>query len=371
MSSHESERLCAYLDGELPPDERGEVEAHLAACPACAALLADMTAVDTAATSLPADPPEGYFEAFPSRVVARLGAASGASARTRRLPAWTWAAAAALLLAVVAPLTLRTPAPGSASPSAPAPVAPRTALEDRDQKVARDALSTPAAAAVPAARPRPAFASPPAEAQPAPPDAPAVTEGRFAAGKAARNEAVSEEVRVPLPPQAALAEEGVLSRSKGKDVPAESEVRQEPAPVTAESVAAPEGARGAPARRSAAVAAAPMASTGTRDETAAGALSVPEPERAFGRLEAWHPTTAAQWRRLRDAWRGFVAAHPDGPRVDEARVRAIEAAREAWLAGGDDDDEAAFQREARAYLEREDAVQKERVERLLVPARRP
>jgi len=112
VSGHEIERLCAYHDGELPPRERAAVAAHVAACPECAAWLADMAAVDAAAASLPAEAPEGYFESFPSRVVARLGAVSRASARTRRLPAWTWAAAAALLIGVVAPLTLRQSAPG-------------------------------------------------------------------------------------------------------------------------------------------------------------------------------------------------------------------------------------------------------------------
>ena len=107
--------------------------------------------------------------------------------------------------------------------------------------------------------------------------------------------------------------------------------------MTSEAFAAPERERaGAPA------AAAPMASSVRQDERIAGDVSVPESERAFGRLEASRPRTAAQWRRLRDAWSAFAAAHPDDPRADEARVRAIEAGREAWLAGGADDDEAAF-----------------------------
>ena len=143
MSGHEGERLCAYLDGELPPGERAEVEAHLAACPACSALLADMTAVDAAAVSLPAAAPKGYFDAFPSRVVARLGAVSKSPARARRLPAWTWAAAAALLLAVVAPLTLRQPAPGPANAAdAAAPAGP--ALGEAVEKRERDTLSATA-----------------------------------------------------------------------------------------------------------------------------------------------------------------------------------------------------------------------------------
>ena len=362
MSGHEGERLCAYLDGELPPGERAEVEAHLAACPACATLLADMTAVDAAAASLPAEAPEGYFDAFPSRVMARLGAASMAPARTRRLPAWTWAAAAALLLAVVAPLTLREPAPGPGLATPPGPSAPRPARADADQKRERDALSATGTLPVPAARPRPAFASPPAAALPAAPVRPAVAQSRLSAGKSAENEAASEDARVPLPPPAAPAE-SATSRTKLADAPAQVGVREEPALLTTEAFAAPERERAE---------AAPVTSSVRQDERIAGAVSVPEPERAFARLEASRPRTAAQWQRLRDAWSAFAAAHPDDPRADEARVRAIEAGREAWLAGGADDDEAAFLRDARAYLAREDALQKERVQRLLLlPPRRP
>jgi hypothetical protein len=368
VSGHESERLCAYLDGELPRGERSEVEAHLAACPACAALLADLTAVDAAATSLPAEPPEGYFDAFPSRVVARLGAASRAPAPPRRFPAWTWAAAAALLLAVVAPLTLRHPAPGTVPSTTPVPGAPRPAFEGQEQKLERDAVSTPAAAPVPAARPQPGFASPPAAALPAAPDALAIAESRLAAGKASGNVAVSGAARVPLPPPAAPAEEGAMSRSKRRDVLAEGEAREEPALVTPEASAAAEPARTRAARAPAAatVQAAPSA---RQEEEAAGAVSAEEPETVFGRLAASRPRTAVEWRHLRDAWTAFAGVHPDDPRADEARVRAIEAGREAWLNGGTDDDGAAFRREAQAYLERDDAVQKPRVERLLVEPR--
>ena len=368
MSGHESGRLCAYIDGELPPGERTEVEAHLAACPACATLLADMTAVDAAATSLPAEAPQGYFDAFPSRVVARLGAPSRAPLRTRRLPEWTWAAAAALLLAVVAPLTLRQPAPGPVPATTPA--APRSDFEVQGQKPERDALSTSDATPVPVARPQPGFASPPAAAGPAAPGGTAVTERRLPARQGARNEAASDAAQVPLPPPAAVPAESATFRSRLKDAPAKSGVREEPAEATAESIAAPESAR-AGERHAPAAATAPLASSVRRDEETAGTVSVPEPERAFGRLEASRPRTAREWRRLRDAWSAVAAAHPDDPRSDEARVRAIEAGREAWLAGGADDDEAAFQRDARAYLERGDALQKERVQRLLLLPRRP
>ncbi|HSD65163.1 MAG TPA: zf-HC2 domain-containing protein, partial [Vicinamibacteria bacterium] len=106
MSGHERERLSAYLDRELPPDERLMVEAHLAGCAGCTALLAELAAADEAAAALPAEAPAGYFESFPARVRSRLGPRK-AQAPARRLPAWTWAAAAGLLLAIVVPLTLR------------------------------------------------------------------------------------------------------------------------------------------------------------------------------------------------------------------------------------------------------------------------
>ncbi len=172
-----------------------------------------------------------------------------------------------------------------------------------------------------------------------------------------------------LPPPAAPAEDEA-PREKRSAAPARSGAREEPALGTAEAFARSDSAR-EPARHAPAASTAPLASSARRDEGTAGALSVTEADRAFGRLEASRPRTAAEWRRLRDAWGAFAAAHPDDRRADEARVRAIEAGREAWLAGGADDDEAAFRREARAYLEREDALQKVRVEGLLLSTRRP
>jgi hypothetical protein len=290
-------------------------------------------------------------------VVARLKA----PARTRRLPAWTWAAAAALLLAVVAPLTLRQPAPGPASAVPPTPGAPEVALGDRDQRRERDAVAAPAATPTSAARPRPAFASPPTAAAPG---APAVTDDRLPAGK--RGESEAESGRGPL---FAAPAERTTSRPKRADAPTQSAVREEPALLTTEALGAQEGARTS-ARRAAADAS--VESSALRDEVTGGAVSAPEPEVLFGRLETSRPRTAAEWRRLGDAWSAFAAAYPADPRADEARVRAIEARREAWLAGGGDDDAAVFLRDAQAYIEREDARQKERVERLLpLPSRRP
>ena len=64
------ECLDDFVDGTLGTEAAG-VQAHLAACPECAALLAELAAADEAAASLPAEAPEGYFEALPARVRAR------------------------------------------------------------------------------------------------------------------------------------------------------------------------------------------------------------------------------------------------------------------------------------------------------------
>jgi hypothetical protein len=354
VSGHEIERLCAYHDGELPPREHAAVAAHLAACPECAAWLADMAAVDAAAASLPAEAPEGYFESLPSRVVARLGAASRASARTRRLPAWTWAAAAALLIGVVAPLTLRQSAPGPVG-AVPSPAASQPALGSREQKRERDALAAPGPPN-PAAQPGPAFVSPPA--------AVAAGSGLGVAEGRGEKEAASGAVPEPPPPPAALSADRSVSPPTHADAPTQGVAGEEAALVAAEAPATADEAR-ASARRAAAPASASVEPSPFRGKVTGGVLSAPEAEAAFVRIETSRPRTATEWRSLGHAWSAFAAAYPEDPRADEARVRAIEARREAWLAGGDDDDASAFRREARAYLEREDGRQKERVERLL------
>lgn len=57
MTGHETERLSAYLDGELAGAEREELEAHLAGCAECAATLADLERIVADARSLEDRPP--------------------------------------------------------------------------------------------------------------------------------------------------------------------------------------------------------------------------------------------------------------------------------------------------------------------------
>lgn len=57
-NEHDTERLSDYLDGELAPVERAELEAHLAECSECAGTLDELRTVVTAARKLPDLPPE-------------------------------------------------------------------------------------------------------------------------------------------------------------------------------------------------------------------------------------------------------------------------------------------------------------------------
>lgn len=51
------DRLSEYLDDELTPAERAQLEAHLATCRECASTLEELRAVVTRAANLPARPP--------------------------------------------------------------------------------------------------------------------------------------------------------------------------------------------------------------------------------------------------------------------------------------------------------------------------
>ncbi len=365
MSGHEQERLSAYLDDALPPRERAEVTAHLDACGECAARLAELAAVDAAVGAAPFEAPSGYVESFPSRVRARLAPRAAA----RRLPAWTWAAAAALLLAVVTPLTLlRRPDEAARSPT----------LEPPASAVAPESAS-PQARANPQAR---ATEPPGAEASANQPRRPVVVlaspepKKREAGFAAAPAEADARQAPLPAAPPAQAAAEPPAS------------TREEPAVAALSDAALAEAvARGAPVARNQAQAEGERrAAESSRDELApaaadeaglaagrlrapaAGAVAAPKLAKAdsdWQRLDASRPRTPAEWRRLREAWRRFVASDPAGPQADEARVRTIEAGREAWRSGGDPADETRFLRDAADYLERDDARQKPRVKELL------
>jgi anti-sigma factor RsiW len=359
MSGHEQERLSAYLDDALSPGERAQVAAHLDACAECAARLAELAAVDGAVASLPYQAPPGYFEALPARVRARLGP----RATARRLPVWTWAAAAALLLAVVTPLTLLTRPDGGSGAAArgipaaapPTLAAPQASSESAARKMERN---EPKGEALPQ---RPMLASP----------VPKKRESGFASAPSEADASVAQQKAAPAaapgaPPAPALAareEKRRAVRAAAMSEAVTSERRNQ-AKASGDRTASPEGSRDA------------AAASGldeprlTRGRFAGGVGGSVSPtlvaaEADWRRLDAARPHTPAEWRRLREDWRRFVARDPAGPQADEARVRIVEAGREAWRASSEAADEAVFRKDAADYLERDDAAQKERVRELL------
>lgn len=355
MSGHEHERLSAFLDGELAPGERAEVAAHLGACAECAARLAELQAVDEAVASLPLQAPGGYFESLPARVRARLEPRPV----RRQLPAWSWAVAAALLLAVVTPLTLLR-RPQSESRGTPeAPAAPAV--------VAQPPASSEPQATQPARDERKLERQP---ARPVPPRATPLPEQKRDGFASAPRDAAANGAPAPRAPEPAPA-------------PASAPVarEQEQAAVADESARAAdvagEAGRAAPFAERSAVRSremAPQAAGATRAEAQersakpsvdATAARLVAAQSDWERLDATRPRSVGEWRRLRDEWRLFVARDPAGPHADEARVRTIEAGLEAWRTGSDPADQAAYRRDAAAYLAREDAAQTERVRRLL------
>jgi anti-sigma factor RsiW len=75
-----TDRLSDYLDGELDADERARLEHHLDRCPACAATLAELSAVIERARALrPAEPTSDLWPGIASAI----GAAAGAAAPRR------------------------------------------------------------------------------------------------------------------------------------------------------------------------------------------------------------------------------------------------------------------------------------------------
>ena len=387
MSDHEHERLSAYLVGELPPEEMSAVAAHVAACPECAARLAEFAAVDEAAAALAATAPSGYFEALPGRMRARLEPRRPGA---RRLPVWTWAAAAALLLAVVTPLTLsRRPALQTAAPDRERPAAaPPATLEAPAQRQSAPS-AVPAVEAPPAKLQKvvPPPAAPtagPAPSRPAANAAPSSEarlkrEQEFAAAPAdadregqpaepateARRDAPTGALRLPAP--------GALSR-------AEPQAARSRDAATAQEESADKGARKAAAAPEPKAgdaltdAHAQVAPNGKVDEPrVAESLSVvgyaetdAAADQEWRRLLAVRPQTVAEWRRLREELRRFADAVPEGLHADAARLRTVEVGYTAWRSSGDSADETVFRRDAAAYLERgEDAKNKPRVRALL------
>jgi hypothetical protein len=343
VSAHVLDRLSLYLDGELAAAARTEVEAHLRGCSACARHLEELAAVDTAARELPVPAPAGYFDSLPARVRARLPVP-----RRRTAPVWVWAAAAGVALAALTPLLFRQTA-------SPVPEAMRT------EETARVAAPPPTIAAIEpvvavpegGARAKTRVAPKDAAAKPAPTPAPLLYK------KAQENAAAGR-------PSAT----GQIQKHNGPFAQAPAAAPPPQAPTQAQASQA--AARADEAREVMEVA--PEGKL-ERDQDRRGGLTdsiglaqAPGEEARYRGLLARQPASAEAARKLHDDWAAFAKAHAEGPRADEARVRALDALLSAYRRGGAARDLQRLREEAALYLQRSDAAQAPRVRALLEAA---
>ena len=89
------ELMHAVLDGEATPEEEKKLRDHLALCPPCAALFADLSALVEGADALTVAAPEGFAQG----VMERVHATPQVKAKARR-PRWQATAALAAVCAL-------------------------------------------------------------------------------------------------------------------------------------------------------------------------------------------------------------------------------------------------------------------------------
>lgn len=92
------ELISARLDGALSPDGEAALEAHLARCPACGALLADLTEIHAALDGAEEVPPPADLKDKIMAAVAAEQVVPLPAAPARRRPSWrAWGSIAAVL----------------------------------------------------------------------------------------------------------------------------------------------------------------------------------------------------------------------------------------------------------------------------------
>jgi tetratricopeptide (TPR) repeat protein len=89
MTDQWNNRLSEYIDDELTPDERAQLEAHMASCRECADTLADLRDVVSRAGTLPARPPSADLWLGIEPRLARAGAMVPFQARVVRRVSFT------------------------------------------------------------------------------------------------------------------------------------------------------------------------------------------------------------------------------------------------------------------------------------------
>jgi anti-sigma factor RsiW len=158
VTDHLQGLLSAYLDGQVTPPERRQVEAHLAQCDTCRAELEDLRRLTNMLGRLPAQRLPRSFAIGPRQV--RPEALSGTAAGYLR----ALASIAAALAVVAVSLSLAFQGLPRQGPAVAAPAAQVAASAPAPQAAARAAQPAGVAAAVPSAG---ASAPPIAAAKPA------------------------------------------------------------------------------------------------------------------------------------------------------------------------------------------------------------
>ena len=114
------DQISLDLDGELSPEERQALEAHLAVCPACAALARDLRALHRAMPELEEAPPEGFHQSVMDQIRREQVRPVPAPQRAGAVPWRRWASLAAVLAVVlVGAASLGKPWGGDTGASAP------------------------------------------------------------------------------------------------------------------------------------------------------------------------------------------------------------------------------------------------------------
>lgn len=324
MSSHLGDRLSAFLDGELSPQERAEVRVHLERCAECARRRDEWASVDAAVKGDSWTVPTGYFDSFANRVAARLEPRRKVAGRA---PWWIGAMAAGLAAAVVTlqgRVAERAPDPAVSPTAAPgeAAVFPRT-------EAPAPAIRQPAAAEPPA--PQPGGGSPRQEAETQPRNraaaAPAAASGKTEGFAAAPADAVPAPAAPPAPRPAKPA---AATPAPGD---AEAAVFEGHSAVLESTETAPEEQRLA------------------RSGDASGGSGEAKTARAKAAGARAGSARIAEARRERDRWMAAYRRDPNNPAADGRRIKALEAADAAFRLSGDADDARFLLEEGTAYLE--------------------
>lgn len=97
-----TELISAALDGALSPDQRKELEAHLASCPECAALFKELSALHAALEDLPpVEPPAELKARIMEAVAAEKVVPFPSRKNDRPSHRWRWLTSAAVLAIVL------------------------------------------------------------------------------------------------------------------------------------------------------------------------------------------------------------------------------------------------------------------------------